>query len=68
MESTEQNKKNAEIWLISLLKDYSAMKENETKRKKLQSDRNKRYYQGHRAEILTRNREMKEIYRRIKQI
>lgn len=50
-----------------LLKEYSELKTSDVKRKKLQSERNKRYYQRHKDEILRKNKEMRDIYKLVKQ-
>lgn len=51
---------------ILLLKDYSDLKTKDKKRKKLQSERNKRYYQRHKDKILRKNKEMRDIYKLVK--
>jgi hypothetical protein len=66
METMENQSKMNEILLIGLLKDYKMLLDKEKKRKKLQSSRNKRFYQNHRIEILKKNKEMREIYKLVK--
>jgi len=63
-----ENQQNRAIKQFLLwLQDYSELKNRENKRKKLQSERNKRYYQRHKEKILKKNKEMRDIYKIVKQ-
>jgi len=61
----EQNR--ALIKLVRVLQDYSDLKNRDDKRKKLQSGRNKRYYQRHIEAIKNKNKEMRDLYKLVKQ-
>jgi len=65
--SNENKEKLLEIMLKNILIENNRLKKQEKHRKKMQSERNKRYYQRHRDEILKKNREMRTIYKAIKQ-
>lgn len=65
--SNENKEKLLEIVLKNILIENNRLKKEEKHRKKMQSERNKRYYQRHRDEILKKNREMRLIYKAIKQ-
>lgn len=58
---------DGEEQLIRLILEYSALKKRETKRKKKKSEYNKRYYRKHRDDILRKNREMRNLYKAVKQ-
>jgi hypothetical protein len=61
-----QQNHNLKQFLL-LIKEYVELKERDVKRKKNQSTRNKRYYQRHKDEILKKNKEMRDIYKLVKQ-
>jgi len=65
--SNENKEKLLEIVLKNILIENNRLQKQEKHRKKMQSERNKRYYQRHRDEILKKNREMRMIYKAIKQ-
>jgi hypothetical protein len=67
MENDKKIDENTKNQLIFFFSDYLRLKEYEKRKKKLQSDRNKRYYQRHKEEILKKNKEMRDIYKIVKQ-
>lgn len=67
MENDGKIDENTKNQLIFFFSDYLRLKEYEKRKKKLQSERNKRYYQRHKEEILKKNKEMRDIYKIVKQ-
>ena len=61
-----QSEKNV-VKLFSELIRLQKIENEYKKQKKLKSDRNKRYYKKHRDQILKRNKEMRDLYKSIKQ-
>ena len=53
--------------LIKLILDAVVIKEREKARKKKVSGYNKRYYQKNKDKILSKNKEMRDIYKIVKQ-
>jgi len=61
------NEKQFESVLTKILLDYSRLNKEEKERKKKKSESNKRYYQKNRDDILRKNREMRQLYKAVKQ-
>ena len=67
VKNAKNDEKTKEILLLKMISDYINLKKRENHRKKLQSNRNKRYYQRHKQEILKKNKEMRDVYKVFKQ-
>jgi len=59
--------KKVEEAIFKLFLENSMLKKREKQRKKKKSEYNRTYYQKHREEILQKNREMRNIYKIVKQ-
>lgn len=56
-----------DLLLVKSLLEIKLLKKELNRKKKLKSDCNKRYYLKHRDMILSKNKEMRSIYKLVKQ-